>query len=258
MKNIINKLIAATGNVLVNKDVYQHAMKLSEMRVEKSLQRIVTDPESVFFDVGAHRGESVQLYKNLFPKSIVHAFEPDPENFSELETLYGKNPSIFLNRVGIGDEPGNLPLNKTAFSPTNSYLSPNEGNSKVKGLKSKLNAESFVKEVVNTEVTTLDQYCQEKSIERIHYLKIDTQGFEEKCIKGGLSIINSGKVDAIQVEIILTDMYNKTISFLDIEKYLIPAGYELFGVYDISIESRKGRLAQLDAIYVKRDKNDNS
>ena len=35
-------------------------------------------------DVGAHRGETALNFRNAFPDTIIHSFEPEDENFKKL------------------------------------------------------------------------------------------------------------------------------------------------------------------------------
>ncbi|MBK6830417.1 MAG: FkbM family methyltransferase [Flavobacteriales bacterium] len=50
------------------------------------------------------------------------------------------------------------------------------------------------------ELRTVDGFCQEQGIERIHYLKVDTEGHELSVLKGAHEMIEQGKVDFIQFE----------------------------------------------------------
>jgi len=46
--------------------------------------------------VGAHRGQEVDAYKKVFPKSKIYLFEPQGKLYKFLETKYGKDENIFL------------------------------------------------------------------------------------------------------------------------------------------------------------------
>jgi hypothetical protein len=52
---------------------------------------------------------------------------------------------------------------------------------------------------VPIKLETLDSFCKNNGIEKINFLKIDTEGNELKVIKGGLEMILN-KVDVIQME----------------------------------------------------------
>lgn len=46
--------------------------------------RLLGRHDPVILDIGAHRGESVVFFKEIFPHATIYSFEPDPENFSHL------------------------------------------------------------------------------------------------------------------------------------------------------------------------------
>ena len=41
-------------------------------------------PSPVIFDVGANVGQSVGMFKQVFPSGMIHSFEPSPSTFREL------------------------------------------------------------------------------------------------------------------------------------------------------------------------------
>ena len=47
--------------------------------------KFITNDKPIIFDVGAHHGESIIEFKTLFPLSIIHSFEPDPDTFKILQ-----------------------------------------------------------------------------------------------------------------------------------------------------------------------------
>ncbi len=64
---------------------------------EKYFQSLVSCDDPLIFDIGAHRGESVRFFKEIFPWSTIYSFEPDIENFKSLANVC---ESLSLNRKG--------------------------------------------------------------------------------------------------------------------------------------------------------------
>ncbi len=56
---------------------------VSALRDMHELLADVSTP--IVFDVGANVGQSVAVFREALPDSILHAFEPGPEAFAELE-----------------------------------------------------------------------------------------------------------------------------------------------------------------------------
>jgi len=51
------------------------------------------------------------------------------------------------------------------------------------------------------------------------------------------------------VEVSFYDYYKNSTSFMDLEKYLIPAGFELFSILDISRNPMNGRTDWAEVLY---------
>ena len=94
----------------------------------------------------------------------------------------------------------------------------------------------------------LDKYLDQKNLNKIDLLKIDTQGFESEIIEGLGDKISNVKV--IITELMFYDYYEKSLSFYDIEKFLIPAGFKLYDISHISKNPMNGRTDWVDVIYL--------
>ena len=97
-------------------------------------------------------------------------------------------------------------------------------------------------------MTTLDKYCELNSISSIDILKIDTQGYEDQVLQGAKNFIKDGLIKVIEVEIIFNKIYEKKMSFLDIEKNLVNHGYELLALNDPG-NLYDDYIFQVDAMY---------
>ena len=64
-------------------------------------------------------------------------------------------------------------------------------------------------------------------MDEIDIIKIDTQGYEDKVLIGCKKMIEEKKIKFIELEIILSDIYDKTLSISDIESQL-KNNYRLF------------------------------
>jgi uncharacterized beta-barrel protein YwiB (DUF1934 family) len=115
----------------------------------------------------------------------------------------------------------------------------------------KTNKIDFLKKEIKINVNTIDNYVKQNNIKHIDYLKIDTQGYEEEVLKGSIETLKSGIVKYIEVEIILSDYYEKTTNFYDMEKILLPLNYRLYHIQDV-ISKDGGQVEQLDALYKLR------
>lgn len=94
----------------------------------------------------------------------------------------------------------------------------------------------------------LDKYLNIHNINQVDVLKIDTQGFEAEVLEGLGQLLE--KTGIVIAELMLYDYYEKSLSFSDIEKYLLPNGLSLYDISHISKNPMNGRTDWVDVIYV--------
>lgn len=132
-----------------------------ELEVFRALPNI-----SVVFDVGARADTD---YWELKSGAIVHAFEPNPAFFMQLEDRVeemGFADRAILNCCGLGDEQGEFFYNDA-----------------VQGFDG---GEAWTGETPKKyPIQTLDWYVKENRIRQIDFLKIDVEGYDYKVLLGG-------------------------------------------------------------------------
>ena len=150
----------------------------------------------IFFDVGAHHGESIKLFCKNFRIKEVHCFEASPENFKILKKNISndKNKTTFnLNHCGVGEGNYSSNINQTKESSSSTI---NEFNKDFKYLKKKLKIlnvkefNNFYKKIP-IKIIKLDDYISSNGVKKIDLLKIDTEGFELKVLKG---LVNNKRI----------------------------------------------------------------
>ena len=115
IRNIIQKIINFFGYKVTKFKTIDHGDL-------NHLTKFLTDTEKpIIFDVGANKGQSILRYKKIFPKSIIHSFEPNKNEVEKLVPKYQNENSIVLNNVAVGEKPGNLEFNINAISSHSSF-----------------------------------------------------------------------------------------------------------------------------------------
>ena len=196
----------------------------------------------IIFDVGANCGQSLIRFKNYFPKSIIHAFEPVKECFNILQTNF-KNPKIILNNYALGDTFSKKNFNINKLSYTSSFLK-NNSSYKEKHLYEK-------KKTIKQKIIKLDDYIKKKGIKKIDILKIDTQGYELRVLKGASENLKKNIIKFIEIEIILGNSYLGKPSFSKIDSFLSKNNYSLYALNEFVINEENGQLEFFDALYKK-------
>ena len=85
-------------------------------------------------------------------------------------------------------------------------------------------------------------------------MKVDTQMFEEQVLIGSKKMIEEQKIDAIELEIILSSIYEKYFSISDLEKYLLPNGYRLSAMRLNNNNIFSGTVFFADTLFLKKNK----
>ena len=219
---------------------------------ELIIQSSVHSEEPVIFDIGAHHGQSIEYLRGIFPSSIIYSFEPDPDSFKVLIKKESANNKLF--NIALSDTTGEIIFYKNKISHTNSLFKVNlNSRDSIRAKKENfLENSSYLEEInlnISVKTTTLDQFVSDFSIKKIDLLKIDVQGAEELVLLGGVNALKD--VTSIIVEVSFFDYYEKSTNFLDIEKILIPHGFSMFSILDISKNPMNGRTDWAEILYRK-------
>lgn len=181
--------ISAKGLGILN---FENDRLSGESNFLQNLVKIANKMPFLVIDVGAHIGTYSNQIKFLSPNINIYAFEPHPKTFIQLLSsakLYGYTA---LN-LACGDIPGNLKL----FDYTGSQDGSQHA-SLYEGVIEKIHKSSS--SFSHVQVITLDSFIKEKGINRIHLLKIDTEGNEMKVLLGAREAIKEKIIDIIHFE----------------------------------------------------------
>lgn len=227
---------------------------------EKTLKYLIRESRPVIFDVGANVGSTLDEFKSWWPDSEVHCFEPQQECWGELDkraSKYALN-DVLINRFAAG----NMLSDRASFF-THDISSGVSGFNKInlqsidsvhlnKLLTTDPQAIDAYEQTLNHErivkVVRLDNYMNTSSVQRVNLLKIDTQGYEPEVLEGLGDRLSD--VDVVITELMFYDYYERSLSFSDIERFLLPAGFHLYDISHIAKNPLNGRTDWVDVIYV--------
>jgi FkbM family methyltransferase len=157
------------------------------------LQDYFKDLENgVVLDVGANVGNYSKRIKEIESSTTVMAFEPHPRTFEKLQ-LRANELGFKAYNVAVGASGnGQLTLYDYAEKDGSHHASL------YRGVIESIHKGEAIGHDVN--VISLDNFVIDNGIDRVHLLKIDTEGYELEVMKGFLSFIKAGRVDAIHFE----------------------------------------------------------
>ncbi|HXJ03142.1 MAG TPA: FkbM family methyltransferase [Micropepsaceae bacterium] len=149
----------------------------------------------IVFDIGANEGDFTGVLLPSLPQAEFHLFEPNPPTFARLKSRYGEHSRIHLNACGVGDKPG-----KAILYDFKSGKGSERASLIAETFSTILHHDSSNLHAAEVPVATLDDYCRDRGIGHIHFLKIDTEGFERFVLEGASECLQQGRVDIIQLE----------------------------------------------------------
>lgn len=154
--------------------------------------RKINDP-LVVFDVGANKGDYTEKCIEKFElnklKYNIHVFEPTSFSYNKLEGSI-QLPNVTLNNFGLSDVEGKVDI----FFDT-------EGSSLASLYCRKIDNANY--EFKGKEEILLkrgSQYCAERGINHIHFLKLDVEGHELNVLRGFENMLRSHSIDFVQFE----------------------------------------------------------
>lgn len=81
-------------------------------------------------------------------------------------------------------------------------------------------------------VKPLDRVAAELEIDYIHYLKIDTEGFELQVLKDAKDLLSGSRIAIVQVEIGFSQSTKDFATLVEVQNFLRSYGYLLAGIFN--------------------------
>ena len=180
-----------------------------------------SDPK-IIIDGGANVGFVTNQFCKLFPHSTIHAFEPNPSVFEQMQAFFKNNKKVVANNKGLGNKNDFLTFYKNNNTGTSSFLKPNDFH--LSGM-----ARKYVE--VKTEVINLSDYLGNNAINEVDILKLDIEGFELKVLESLETQLRDNKIKVILTEVNLIATYDGQCLIEEIFAYLRKLNYQPYNIY---------------------------
>ncbi len=200
----------------------------------------------VCVDGGAHDGRVArQIVRRLGgagDRVEVHAFEPNADLLPRLHETLANTPGS-INAMALGPACTKATMNVNASPMTSSLLEPGALS------RTYFSYDTALAERRPVAVTTLDEWCEQRSVERIDVLKLDLQGYELEALRGAAAMLGRG-IACIYLEVSFAPFYAGGALFAEIDTYLRDHGYQLYNLYHLCTHLPDGHVGSADALYV--------
>ena len=148
----------------------------------------------VLFDVGANVGNYSKLLAQHFSRARIYSFEPMPVSYRIASENLKQYPNVALLNFGFSSN-----INNSQKIHTYEGDNTSSHASLYKDVFTEIHHAKKTEEV-SIKLDTIDHFCANNNIEKINFLKIDTEGHEMEVLKGAVNMITSGRIDIIQFE----------------------------------------------------------
>lgn len=217
-----------------------------ELQILKKLKKFNINK---ILDIGANEGQWTLMARTILDSEII-AFEPQVDAFNTLSRL--NDNKIKAKKLAIGDKIGEIFINVHINSSQLSFIDDHLHDMPL------LNGKALIKERI--QISTLDFLFENypENYANIDFVKIDTEGYEEKVLIGGTVFFKKIRPRFIQLEINSHQIYTKT-SIYSLAA-LLPE-YNLFKIlpsgsnfYPVLASSPLSNFLQLSIfLFVRRD-----
>lgn len=149
------------------------------------LNNVLPFCSGAILDVGANKGQWTKAVLSLMPNAHIHCFEP-------VQSLYKKLASnsftdnITINPFGLGE--------KAEYLKIHIYGKDSELNSIYQSVSRKPIQTQKVK------IVTAEEYCEQKDLQEIFFMKVDVEGHDLAVLKGAMSLFQNGCIQIAQFE----------------------------------------------------------
>jgi len=197
---------------------------------------------NIVLDVGANTGQfAKQIRNDIGYKGKILSFEPVSRAYKFLEIESKKDPKWEVFHYALGEIDTKRKINISKNLQSSSFLNMLPVHLQAAPM-SVYTRNELIK--IKTLDSIFENVCSNGSNV---YLKIDTQGYEERVIKGAeKSLIN---IDTIQLEMSLIPLYEGESLFNKMYNILIKKGYSMVSIEPVFLDQNSGKLMQIDGIF---------
>lgn len=215
--NILQKIFVLLLSIIDRKN---------KLRILKFFKKKILNQFITVIDIGAHKGETIELFNGAFNINKIYSFEPNVNLFKFLKSIkkYNTNNKIEIFNLGFGDKNEQKKLNIFTDSSSSTLNDINENSEYFKRKKRFMSFftrdKNFLVEKQTVQIRNLSEFIFEQSINKIDILKIDTEGYEYNILKN-LNNNDFAKIRFIFFEHHYDLMIKKNYKFSDINNLLL-------------------------------------
>ena len=187
----------------------------------------------VVFDVGANVGQTLAILTRSAPDADIYAFEPVTAAYRKLLIQAKGRSNVHCVNAALGASSGTVLISSFGTKTSNRILNA----------RSSAQSEQAI-------MMTGGDFCAERGIDRISYLKVDTEGHDLDVLIGFRNILDNGGVDLIEIEAGINPGNSWHVPLHEFTGFLHPLGYRIFQFYDQKFEKTEPVLRRANVAFI--------
>jgi FkbM family methyltransferase len=182
------------------------------------IKRFIPD-DPIIVEAGAHLGWDTIEMSTLWSKGIIHAFEPVPGLYGQLQNNTSGLENVRLYPCALSDKTGiaNLFVSSGSSDASSSLLPPKEHLSE--------HPTVYFEESIDVPAITLNEWARENGVEKVDLLWLDMQGYELAMLKASSELLRT--VSAVYTEVSLKEQYEGTPLYPEIRRWFEEQGFKV-------------------------------
>lgn len=195
-------------------------------------------------DIGANQGQYAKLLRRYGYQERILSFEPLQDAWDKLEMASRNDPKWqIFSRCAIGESKSSVTMNVSGNSVSSSILEMLDQHTEAAPESAYIRAEQV-------QAMPLDEaLAMVQDLPQNIFIKIDTQGYEEKVLDGAPDAIS--RAVGVQIELSLVPLYAGQALFREITERLTSRGFEIWSLFPGFTDKSSGRMLQCDAVLFK-------
>jgi len=206
-----------------------------EVRVRRVVQETVATAlpwiprrDGVMLDVGANIGIFTELVLEQRPGTRAYLFEPVRAHFERCRERFAGVPGVVVEPFALGDKQQRTRIWKPKHNPGGNVIEEEI-------VARRRSYMDFRPEEIECRV--FDDYARERGIERVDFVKSDTEGYDHRVLRGMLPFLERlEQRPPILAELLRQDMHPEYAAQSELLERLYALGYgrvDLSGMQDV-------------------------
>ena len=197
-------------------------------------------------DVGANTGQFARYIRSILPDATILCFEPLPGPFAQLRDWAEREGRgrIHAFNLALGEHADVVEMfEHVDHSPSSSILPST-------AVSHTLYPQTRRHESVEIKMDSLDEFLKRSGITLVPevLIKLDVQGYEDRVIRGGLSIFAAARVCISEID--FDSLYDGQCSFRDVWALLDRSGFQFRGNLEQTY-APDGHAVFADSVFVR-------